>query len=80
MLRTHDVVLADGTFRVVVTPKRRVIAIIDARETMLGPLHIALEVDRSRFLPPDVPPTVLEPSYATAGMFDDIGHAVSSAA
>ena len=60
--------------------KRRVIAIIDARETMLGPLHIALEVDRSSFLPPDVPPAVLEPSYVTAGMFDDIGHAVSSAA
>jgi hypothetical protein len=79
-LRTHDVVVADGTFRVVVTPKRRVIAVIDARETMLGPLHIAFEVDRSRFLPPDVSPTVLEQSYVTSGMFDDIGHAVSSAA
>ena len=29
-LRTHDVVLAEGTFRVVLTEKRRVLAVVDA--------------------------------------------------
>jgi hypothetical protein len=81
MLRTHDVVVADGTFRIVVTPKRRVIAVLDAHETLLGPLHIALEIDREPHLPPGIPPHVLlEPSHVTSGVFDDIGHAVSRAA
>lgn len=81
MLRTHDVVLLDGTFRVLLTPKRRVVAVIDAPTTPLGPLHIALQLDRSSYLPPHFDPRVLEePSYATAGFLDDIGHAVSHAA
>jgi hypothetical protein len=74
MLRTHDVVLADGTFRVVLTPKRRVIAILDAPTTMLGPLHVAVEVDRSGFAWPREPR--IERTHETAGFFDDIGHAV----
>ena len=37
-LRTHDVVLAEGTFRVVLTEKRRVLAVVDAPTTALGPL------------------------------------------
>jgi hypothetical protein len=80
-LRTHDVVIADGTFRIVLTPRRRVIAVLDAPQTMLGPLHVALQIDREPFLAPGVSPLVLaEPSHATAGLFDDIGHAISHAA
>jgi hypothetical protein len=81
MLRTHDVVVADGTFRILLTPKRRVVAILDAPHTMLGPLHLAFQIDRGPFLAPDIPPQMLEqPSHVTAGLFDDIGHAVSHAA
>jgi hypothetical protein len=81
-LRTHDVVLAEGTFRVVLTAKRRVLAIVDAPETALGPLHLVLAVDRSRFLPDGVSPLVMIPhrTIETAGFFDDIGHAFSGAA
>lgn len=91
-LRTHDVVLADGTFRVVLTSKRRVVAVLDAPTTPLGPLHIVLAVDRAPFLPPGVSPLVLEHHAAMlanpahlrtmemAGLFDDIGHFVSHAA
>ncbi len=81
-LRTHDVVLADGTFRILMTPKRRVVAIVDAPTTALGPLHIALAVDRAPYLPRSVPPLVLThpESVETAGLFDDIGHAFGSAA
>jgi hypothetical protein len=83
MLRTHDVVLADGTFRLVMTPKRRVIAAIDAPHTLLGPIHVAVEVDRRSFLPagaPDPHDVLARPmTYVTAGFFDDIGHAFSDA-
>jgi hypothetical protein len=67
MLRTHDVVIADGTFRVVLTPKHRVVAVLDAPVTMLGPLHVAFELDRSAHARPRV-----EGSIETAGFFDDI--------
>ncbi len=78
MLRTHDVVLADGTFRVVLTPKRRVIAVLDAHETVLGPIHVALEIDRSPHPPAHLSPEILlEPSHVTAGIFDDIGQGIS---
>ena len=80
MLRTHDVVLVDGTFRVVLTPKRRVIAALDVHESVLGPMHLAFEIDRSPHLPAHISPAVLERSMATAGVFDDIGHSVSKAA
>ncbi len=80
-LRTHDVVLAEGTFRIVLTGKRRVLAVVDAPTTALGPLHIVLAVDRSRFLPEGVSPLVLSPrAMEAAGIFDDIGHAFSGAA
>ena len=70
-----------GAFRVVLTPKQRVVAVLDIHESMLGPLHLAFEVDRSGFLPPHIPREALErPSTVTAGIFDDIGHAVSHAA
>jgi hypothetical protein len=81
-LRTHDVVLAEGTFRVVLTEKRRVLAVLDAPTTALGPLHIVLAVDREPYLAEGISPLVLtqRPMVETAGLFDDIGHAVSHAA
>ncbi len=80
MLRTHDVVLVDGTFRVVLTPKRRVIAALDVHESVLGPMHLAFEIDRSPHLPAHISPAVLERSMATAGLFGDFEHTVSKAA
>ena len=81
MQRTHDVVVADGRFRVVLTPRKRVIAALDVHESLLGPLHLAFEVDRAPMLPPSIPREALDhPSMVTAGIFDDIGHAVSKAA
>jgi hypothetical protein len=81
VLRTHDVLLADGTFRVVLTPKRRVIAVLDAPNTMLGPVHAAVEIDRGPHLPPGVSAQVLSDArHVTAGIFDDITSTVSKAA
>ena len=80
MLRTHDVVIADGTFRIVMTPRRRIVAALDVHESMLGPLHLAFEIDRAPHLPAGVSPHVLEQSISTAGVFDDVGHFVSKAA
>jgi len=81
MLRTHDVVVAEGTFRVLLTPKRRVVAVLDAPHTMLGPLHVALQISRAPFLPPHVSPHVLDhPAFETAGFFDDVAHAIGHAA
>jgi hypothetical protein len=81
LLRTRDVVLADGTFRIAITPKRRVVAVLDAPTTALGPLHIVLAIDRAPFLPDGVSPLILQhPTIETAGLFDDIGHAFGSAA
>jgi hypothetical protein len=80
-LRTHDVVLAEGTFRVVLTERRRVLAVLDAPTTALGTLHIVVAVDRTPYLAEGVSPLVLtQPTVETAGLFDDIGHAVSHAA
>jgi hypothetical protein len=81
MLRTHDVVIADGTFRVVMTPKRRVIAVLNAPQTLLGPIHAAFELDRSPHLPAEIPAHVLSDlTHVTGSIFDDIGHAVTKAA
>jgi hypothetical protein len=81
MLRTHDVVLAEGTFRIVLTPKRRVIAVLDAPITALGPMHVALDIDRGPYLPKHISPQVFsDASFVTAGIFDDIGHFVTKAA
>jgi hypothetical protein len=79
--RTHDVVLADGTFRVAITPKRRVVAVLDAPTTALGPLHIVLAIDRAPFLPEGISPLVLmEPTIETGFGFGDIGHAFEGVA
>jgi hypothetical protein len=81
MLRSHDVVLAEGTFRVLLTPRHRVVAVLDATTSPLGPLHIAVDIDRSAYLPAQVPPSVLtDPSFVTGGLFDDISHAITGAA
>ena len=80
MLRTHDVVVADGTFRVVLTPKRRIVAALHVHESMLGPLHLAFEVDRSAYLEPHLRQYQGPHSLETAGIFDDIGHGLSKAA
>lgn len=83
-LRTHDVVLAEGTFRVVLTEKRRVLAVLDAPTTALGPLHIVLGIDRAPFLPRGVSPMILAPGAAAAMStgFDlgDVGKAIGHAA
>lgn len=79
-LREHDLVVADGTFRVVMTPKKRIVAVLDVHESMLGPLHLAFEIDRAGYLPPHVPASVLHESMVTAGLFDDVGHFVNKAA
>jgi hypothetical protein len=80
-LRTHDVVLADGTFRVVLTEKHRVLAVLDAPTTALGPLHIVLAVARAPFLPNGISAAVLErPTMETGFDLGDIGKAVSHAA
>ena len=45
-LRQYDVVLAEGRFRIVLTDRRRLFAVLDAPETALGPLRVAFEIDR----------------------------------
>ena len=80
MLRTHDVVVADGVFRIVITPKRRVIAALDVHESMLGPMHLAFEIDRAPQLARHASAEGREHSIATAGVFDDIGHSINRAA
>jgi hypothetical protein len=66
MIRRHDVqVLAEGTFRVVLTEQGRVAAAIEVEESALGPLHLLFEVS----LPS-------HPAIRTGSIFDDIGRAV----
>jgi hypothetical protein len=77
-LRQHDVVLAEGNFRVVLTNRRRLFAVIEAQETALGPLRIAFEIDRGQYLRELALERQLhEQDHLTAGFFDDIGHAMS---
>jgi hypothetical protein len=65
--RRHDVqVLAEGTFRVVLTDRGRVAAVVELDESALGPLHLLFPVSES--------------TTQTGFSFDDIGHAVSHAA
>ena len=45
MIRQHETyVLAEGTFRVVLTRSGRIFAAIDLEESALGPLHLAFEI------------------------------------
>jgi hypothetical protein len=73
VIRQHDIqvfaddddLVAQGTFRVVLTKRRRVVTAIDVPDSALGPLHIVVAVS---------PEAMLQSSFATAGLFDDIGH------
>jgi hypothetical protein len=75
-LRQHDVVLADGRFRVVLTDRRRLFAVIEAPDTALGPLYIALEIDRgARNLRRE-----LGSEHTVGGFLDDLGRGASRTA
>jgi hypothetical protein len=58
-------VLAEGTFRVVLTRGRRVIIAIDAPDSALGPLHLVFAVSRE---------SMVASTFATGSLFGDIGH------
>jgi hypothetical protein len=84
-IRQHDVTIAEGTFSLVLTKERRLVAAIHAPLTPLGPLHLAFEMDRG--IHPDLLHRYalanrgLAPrQIAVGGIFDDIGHFVSKAA
>ena len=82
-LRQHERVLADGMFRVVLTGQHRVFAVVDARETLLGPVRFRFEVDRG-LTPALVRRHAIElarvpPEIAVAGIFSDVSRAVSRA-
>jgi hypothetical protein len=77
-LRQHDVVLAEGNFRVVLTNRHRLFAVIDAPQTALGPMRIAFEIDRGQhFRELALQRQLRQQDHLTAGLFDDIGHAFS---
>jgi hypothetical protein len=79
-LRQHDIILAEGKFQVVLTNQRRLFAVIDAPQTALGPMRIALEVDRRAFREAmRIRRALNDERFLVGGFFDDIGHAVSGA-
>ena len=83
MLRQHDSVLAEGTFRIVLTDNHRVLAVLDAPHTMLGPLHVMVEIDRRSQRPRqpiDFHNAHLFPGHAVGFSFSDIGDAIGHAA
>jgi hypothetical protein len=51
MQRTHERVLAEGTFRLVLTDQRRLVAALDA-DTALGAVHVVVNVDHGLRLSP----------------------------
>ena len=81
-LRQHDVILAEGKFQIVLTDRRRLFAVIDAPETALGPLHIALEIDRRAYQEAAKIRRRLgqDERYVVGGFLDDVGHAFSHVA
>lgn len=80
-LRQHDVVLAEGHFKIVLTDRHRLFAVIDAPQTALGPLRVAFEIDRRPQLQALHLRHQLEGrEHVVGGIFDDIGHAFSNAA
>ena len=77
---THSIDMAEGSFRVMVTPGQRVLAVICAHQTPLGPLRLVLEVNREAFLPKDIDPRVLMlPQHQTAGLFGSIKKGINRA-
>ena len=79
-LRQHDVVLADGSFQIVLTDRRRLFAVIDAPTTALGPLRVTLEIDRRARRDELALTQHTVSGDSVGGIFDDIGHAVSNVA
>ena len=83
-LRQHDSVLAEGTFRIVMTDKYRVFAVVDAPHTMLGPLHLMLEIDRGlrhrHSFDSDRAHVLQGHEHAVGSIFGDIGNALGHAA
>jgi hypothetical protein len=79
VIRQHDVqvlsedseVLAEGTFRIVLTRGRRVLTAIDLPDSALGPLHLVFAVS---------PQSMMATTFATGSVFGDIGHAFGHAA
>jgi hypothetical protein len=74
VIRQHDVqilsedsaVLAEGTFRVVLTRGRRVVTAIDIPDSALGPLHLVFAVS---------PQSTTPSTFATGSVFGGIGRA-----
>ena len=80
-LRQHDIILAEGSFQVVLTNRRRLFAVINAPQTALGPMRIALEVDRRAFQEAmRIRREIGDERFMVGGFFDDIGHAFSGVA
>ena len=80
-LRQHDIILAEGSFQVVLTNRRRLFAVINAPQTALGPMRIALEVDRRALQEAmRIRREIGDERFMVGGFFDDIGHAFSGVA
>jgi hypothetical protein len=79
-LRQHDVVLAEGRFRIVLTDRRRLFAEIDAPQTALGPLHLAFEIDRRPHARELALRNSIPVEHIVGAPLSDIGRAVSRAA
>jgi len=71
MIRRHDVqVLAEGTFRVLLTSRGRLAMVIELQDSALGPLHLLFEVS----LEPAVP------AIQTGALFGGLGRSLGHAA
>ncbi len=83
-LRQHDSVLAEGTFRIVMTDQHRILAVLDAPHTMLGPLHLMVEIDRGlrhrHSFESDRARLLQAHGHAVGFSFSDIGDAIGHAA
>ena len=75
-LRQSNIILAEGQFQVVLTNQSRVFAVIDAPHTALGPIQLALEVDRHAYARALALRHELGHEYVVSGLFDDIGQCV----
>lgn len=82
MIRQHDVhVIAQGTFRIVLTRGYRVAAVIHVEESALGPLSLLFEVGTARHMPlPHAPLHFHTGGFDLGHVVSDIGHAVDHAA
>jgi len=76
VIRQHDVqivaedegdLVAEGTFRIVLTRSYRVVTAIDVPDSALGPLHLVFAVSPESIL-------AQATTFQTAGLFDNVGH------